>query len=214
VSGTLNCGAYNACCTASCNCGSTPCTPSASQHKTLSADSRPTHLHKGIVCSGCCCSAVEPWAGWFVVAAFAGILMWEQVWDLPGHAALSGVPHVVVKVRCLLSLQPCSPEKHAFLLDSVVCRTTQSQPTPVVPIVGQKQHVLVNNIYAVLSFAGWLLVLITSGAVACSVLFERRLWCRYLCPIGEGMVHRCDWTAHWTGCAAVGVFKQKRSCCA
>jgi hypothetical protein len=32
--------------------------------------------------------------------------------------------------------------------------------------------------------AGWLLVLITSGAVACSVLFERRLWCRYLCPIG------------------------------
>jgi polyferredoxin len=33
--------------------------------------------------------------------------------------------------------------------------------------------------------AGWLLVLITSGAVACSVLFERRLWCRYLCPIGK-----------------------------
>lgn len=21
--------------------------------------------------------------------------------------------------------------------------------------------------------------------MACSVLFERRLWCRYLCPIGE-----------------------------
>lgn len=41
----------------------------------------------------CCCwsvPAVEPWAGWFVVAAFAAILMWEQVWDLPGHAALSG----------------------------------------------------------------------------------------------------------------------------
>jgi hypothetical protein len=34
--------------------------------------------------------AVERWAGWFVIAAFAGILMWEQVWDLPGHAALSG----------------------------------------------------------------------------------------------------------------------------
>ena len=39
-------------------------------------------------------AAVEPWAGWFVVAAFAGILLWEQVWDLPGHAALSGKQHV------------------------------------------------------------------------------------------------------------------------
>jgi len=50
------------------------------------------------VCLLCCAvcppvllwPAVEPWAGWFVIAAFAGILMWEQVWDLPGHAALSG----------------------------------------------------------------------------------------------------------------------------
>lgn len=29
-----------------------------------------------------------------------------------------------------------------------------------------------------------LLLLITAGAVICSVLFERRFWCRYLCPIG------------------------------
>lgn len=29
-----------------------------------------------------------------------------------------------------------------------------------------------------------LLLLITGGAVTCSALFERRLWCRYLCPIG------------------------------
>jgi transcriptional regulator with AAA-type ATPase domain/NAD-dependent dihydropyrimidine dehydrogenase PreA subunit len=29
-----------------------------------------------------------------------------------------------------------------------------------------------------------LLLLITSGAVICSALFERRFWCRYLCPIG------------------------------
>jgi polyferredoxin len=34
------------------------------------------------------------------------------------------------------------------------------------------------------ALSGWLLLLITAGAVACSVLFERRLWCRYLCPIG------------------------------
>jgi transcriptional regulator with AAA-type ATPase domain/NAD-dependent dihydropyrimidine dehydrogenase PreA subunit len=32
--------------------------------------------------------------------------------------------------------------------------------------------------------SGWLLLLITAGAVICSVLFERRFWCRYLCPIG------------------------------
>ncbi|WP_017306287.1 sigma 54-interacting transcriptional regulator [Spirulina subsalsa] len=29
-----------------------------------------------------------------------------------------------------------------------------------------------------------LLLLITGGAVICSLLFERRFWCRYLCPIG------------------------------
>lgn len=32
--------------------------------------------------------------------------------------------------------------------------------------------------------SAWLLLLITAGAVVSSVLFERRLWCRYLCPIG------------------------------
>jgi hypothetical protein len=30
----------------------------------------------------------------------------------------------------------------------------------------------------------WLLLAITAGAVICSQIFERRLWCRYLCPIG------------------------------
>lgn len=29
-----------------------------------------------------------------------------------------------------------------------------------------------------------LLLLITAGAMICSVIFERRFWCRYLCPIG------------------------------
>lgn len=32
--------------------------------------------------------------------------------------------------------------------------------------------------------SSWLLLLITAGAVICSQLFERRFWCRYLCPIG------------------------------
>jgi transcriptional regulator with AAA-type ATPase domain/NAD-dependent dihydropyrimidine dehydrogenase PreA subunit len=32
--------------------------------------------------------------------------------------------------------------------------------------------------------SSWLLLLITGGAVICSILFERRFWCRYLCPIG------------------------------
>ncbi|NEP19334.1 MAG: cyclic nucleotide-binding domain-containing protein [Leptolyngbya sp. SIO4C1] len=32
--------------------------------------------------------------------------------------------------------------------------------------------------------SGWLLILITAGAMICSLLFERRFWCRYLCPIG------------------------------
>ncbi len=32
--------------------------------------------------------------------------------------------------------------------------------------------------------SGWLLIIITAGAIVCSLLFERRFWCRYLCPIG------------------------------
>ncbi|MEM9980110.1 MAG: sigma 54-interacting transcriptional regulator, partial [Cyanobacteria bacterium P01_D01_bin.2] len=32
--------------------------------------------------------------------------------------------------------------------------------------------------------SAWLLLIITAGAMVCSVLFERRFWCRYLCPIG------------------------------
>ncbi|MGB3404183.1 MAG: sigma 54-interacting transcriptional regulator [Microcoleaceae cyanobacterium] len=32
--------------------------------------------------------------------------------------------------------------------------------------------------------SAFLLLLITAGAMICSVIFERRFWCRYLCPIG------------------------------
>lgn len=32
--------------------------------------------------------------------------------------------------------------------------------------------------------SAWLLLIITAGAVIGSLLYERRLWCRYLCPIG------------------------------
>ncbi|MDB9493971.1 cyclic nucleotide-binding domain-containing protein [Spirulina major CS-329] len=34
------------------------------------------------------------------------------------------------------------------------------------------------------ALSAWLLIIITAGAVICSVIYERRLWCRYLCPIG------------------------------
>lgn len=32
--------------------------------------------------------------------------------------------------------------------------------------------------------SSWLLIIITAGAVIFSQIYERRLWCRYLCPIG------------------------------
>lgn len=32
--------------------------------------------------------------------------------------------------------------------------------------------------------SAWLLIIITAGAVIGSLIYERRLWCRYLCPIG------------------------------
>ncbi|KAL6765626.1 sigma-54 interaction domain family [Haematococcus lacustris] len=65
-------------------------------------------------------ATMEVGGPWFLTALFAAILVWEQVWDLPNSAWLSG----------------------------------------------------------------WLLLLITAGAMLFSSLFERRLWCRYLCPIG------------------------------
>jgi transcriptional regulator with AAA-type ATPase domain len=40
------------------------------------------------------------------------------------------------------------------------------------------------NLENVAYLSGCLLLLITAGAVIFSVLFERRFWCRYLCPIG------------------------------
>ncbi|KIZ02049.1 nitrogen assimilation regulatory protein [Monoraphidium neglectum] len=63
---------------------------------------------------------MESYGVWAMVALFAGILVWEEAWDLPHSGALSAA----------------------------------------------------------------LLALITAGAVATSVVYEKRMWCRYLCPIG------------------------------
>lgn len=63
---------------------------------------------------------LERWGPWFLFSLFGGILVWEEVWDLPNTACLSS----------------------------------------------------------------WLLLLITAGAVIGSFFYERRVWCRYLCPIG------------------------------
>ncbi|CAL5226760.1 g9613 [Coccomyxa viridis] len=44
--------------------------------------------------------------------------------------------------------------------------------------------------------SAWLLLIITAGAMACSWFFERRLWCRHLCPIGgmNGMFAKLSMT--------------------
>ena len=34
------------------------------------------------------------------------------------------------------------------------------------------------------SLSAYLLLLITAGAVVGSVIYEKRVWCRYFCPIG------------------------------
>ncbi|CAL8472261.1 g11803 [Coccomyxa elongata] len=76
--------------------------------------------------------SVGDWGPWFLWALFMAILVWEEVWDLPQTAYLSG----------------------------------------------------------------WLLIIITVGAMVCSWFFERRLWCRYLCPIGgmNGMFAKLSMT--------------------
>ncbi len=60
------------------------------------------------------------WGAWVLWAGFLLIYLWEKLWDLPHHAALSA----------------------------------------------------------------WLLMIIAAGATLFSLIYERRLWCRYLCPIG------------------------------
>ena len=40
------------------------------------------------------------------------------------------------------------------------------------------------NLENTASLSAWLLLLITAGAIIFSQIFERRFWCRYLCPIG------------------------------
>lgn len=44
--------------------------------------------------------------------------------------------------------------------------------------------------------SAWLLIAITAGAVIFSLIYERRLWCRYLCPIGgmNGMFAKLSMT--------------------
>ena len=44
--------------------------------------------------------------------------------------------------------------------------------------------------------SAWLLIIITVGAMVCSWFFERRLWCRHLCPIGgmNGMFAKLSMT--------------------
>ena len=44
--------------------------------------------------------------------------------------------------------------------------------------------------------SAYLLLLITAGAMICSAIFERRFWCRYLCPIGgmNGMFAKLSMT--------------------
>ncbi|DBB11723.1 TPA: hypothetical protein ACH3X3_005889 [Trebouxia sp. C0006] len=46
------------------------------------------------------------------------------------------------------------------------------------------------------ALSAWLLLLITAGAMICSWFFERRLWCRHLCPIGgmNGMFAKLSMT--------------------
>jgi polyferredoxin len=57
--------------------------------------------------------------------------------------------------------------------------------------------------------SAWLLLLITAGAMICSYVFERRLWCRYLCPIGgmNGLFAKLSFTelrARQGVCSGVG----------
>ena len=95
---------------------------------------------------------MERYGGWALVSLFAVILLWEELWALEDHAALSS----------------------------------------------------------------GLLLLITSGAVIGSVFFEKRIWCRYVCPIGgmngmfakiSGTEIRAEQGVCSAQCSSYGCFK-------
>jgi 4Fe-4S binding domain len=65
------------------------------------------------------------------------------------------------------------------------------------------------------TLSAFLLLLITSGAVFNSVQYEKRFWCRYLCPIGAmcrvfgtmSMLEVRSWKANCEGCTDAQCFK-------
>ena len=100
--------------------------------------------------------------------------VWEEVWDLPNTAYLSAWLLIIITVGASL------------------CRLRESNHHG-----GNCHaiHILVEygSLMKVAQMHAWFF---HAGAMACSFVFERRLWCRHLCPIGgmNGMFAKLSMT--------------------
>ena len=142
--------------------------------------------------------SIEAWGPWFLYGLFFGILVWERVWELGmgmrererreregrGLAAVDEAGRAGGGGGLLATGQWAEVrgwrKRKAFLgLEGARHARANPTPRPLLTLFGIPKY---TGDHAALS--SWLLLLITAGAMVCSFFFEKRLWCRYLCPIG------------------------------
>lgn len=126
---------------------------------------------------------LDQWGAWFLFGLFGAILVWVRPL-LRCHRTKAGTCRIARECCIVHSAGACAAVQ-------LSCRRTSSvQPPCTAPAPQEEVWDLPHTAY----LSGWLLVLITAGAVVCSLFFERRMWCRYLCPIGgmNGGWHTCS----------------------
>ena len=112
---------------------------------------------------------LDRWGGWFMFGLFAGGRRGRQCTQQRATGAAAGC-----------ASPPSAAALPAHTRPPLPCCPLIPPHPPTAILVWEEVWDLPHTAY----LSGWLLLLITSGAVACSAVFERRMWCRYLCPIG------------------------------
>lgn len=104
----------------------------------------------------------------------AAILVWEDVWQLPNNAALTGwLLSLITAGGCVLS-QVMFWRRCCCRGESCLSCCPSMPPAPAGPSAVSPPRTI----------AFLFPISAAAGAVVCGVLFPRRFWCRHLCPIG------------------------------
>ena len=134
-------------------------------------------------------AAGQAWGPWFLLALFGGILVWEEVWDLPNTAYLSAWLLLLITAGAMVSrtsVLGCDESRSApdpNTTASVPGHAPSFKCAPKRTRHPARRRLLSRALTALCS-------------QICSWFFERRLWCRHLCPIGgmNGMFAKLSMT--------------------